>query len=85
MQQIALWIPSLVVFLLLFIFLIIPKNRKLKKHYAKLSNIKRGDKVITSSGIYGTVVKIPADDVVILEIAPNCEIRIKRIKIVEVL
>jgi preprotein translocase subunit YajC len=81
----GLWLPVLVVFLILFFFIIVPKQRKLNKKIEKIRSVKRGDDVVTTSGIYGKVKKMPTDDTVILEIAKGVEIKIKKIKIVEVL
>jgi preprotein translocase subunit YajC len=81
----GLWLPTFVVFLILFFFLIIPNKKKLNKKLDKIRNIKRGDEVITTSGIYGKIKKMPDDRTVILEIAKDVDIKIKKIKIAEVL
>ena len=51
----------------------------------KLRNMKRGDEVVTTSGIYGKIKKMPSNEIVVLEIAKGVEIKVKKIKIVEVL
>lgn len=81
----GLWLPTLVLFLILFIFILRPKQKRLNQKIDKLRNLKRGDEVITSSGIYGKIIKMPTNDTVILEIAKDVEIKIKKLKIAEVL
>lgn len=81
----SMWLPVLVVFLIFFFFIILPKNKKQNQKFEKLRTLQRGDKVITTSGIYGKVKKMPQDQIVVLEIAKDVEIRIKKIKIAEVL
>ncbi len=67
--------PLLLVFAVFYFLLIRPQQRKQKEHRAMLANLKRNDEVITSGGLYGTVVQI-SDQVVTLEIAPNVRVRV---------
>jgi preprotein translocase subunit YajC len=60
-----------------YVMLILPQQRQRKKTQAMLAALKNGDKVITSSGIYGTVNGIDGDTV-ILKIADQVKIRILR-------
>lgn len=89
LQKIAifggLWLPALVVFLILFFFIILPKRKELNKKLSKIRVAQRGDQIITTSGIYGKIKKMPTDDTIILEIAKGVEIKMKKIKIAEVL
>ena len=48
-------IPLLLIFVIFFFFLIRPQQKKVKEHKLMVENLKRGDKVITSGGIIGTV------------------------------
>lgn len=66
------------VMLLIFYFLLIrPQQKRAKEHKSMVSGLKRGDNVITSSGIYGRVVGIDGQ-VVTLEIAKNTHVRVLR-------
>ncbi|WP_037586936.1 preprotein translocase subunit YajC [Stenoxybacter acetivorans] len=68
----------LVVILLIFYFLIMrPQQKKFKAHQQMLSELKKGDKVITSSGIAGKITKI-GDRFFGVEIAPNVEVEVER-------
>ena len=66
-----------------YVMLILPQQRQRKKVQAMLQALKSGDKVVTSSGIYGTVNGIDGDTV-ILKIADQVKIRIARSAIAQV-
>src|SRR5207237_10048319 len=66
-----------------YVMLILPQQRQRKKVQAMLQALKSGDKVITSSGIYGTVNGIDGDTI-ILKIADQIQIRIARSAIAHV-
>ena len=66
-----------------YVMLILPQQRQRKKVQAMLQALKSGDKVITSSGIYGTVNGIDGDTI-ILKIADQVKFRIARSAIAQV-
>ena len=66
-----------------YVMLIVPQQRQRKKTQAMLAALKNGDKVVTSSGIYGTVNGIDGDTV-ILKIADQVKIRILRSAIAQI-
>ena len=70
-------IMMIIVMGIFYVMLILPQQRQRKKTQAMLSALKNGDKVVTSSGIYGTVSGIDGDTV-ILKIADQVKIRILR-------
>lgn len=75
-------LPMLAVCYLIFYFMVIrPQDRKTKQHKALLESMKRGDTVITSSGIVGKVAGVESDHVVI-EVAPNVKVKFLRQHIV---
>ena len=47
--------PILLIFALFYFMIIMPQRRKQQALQTMLSNLKVGDKVVTSGGIYGTV------------------------------
>ncbi len=62
--------------LVLFYFLLIrPQQKRAKQHKQMVESLKRGDNVITSSGIYGRIVSVDGN-VLTIEIAKNTQIRI---------
>ena len=52
------FIPLVLIFVIFYFFLIRPQQKKVKDHKARVEALKRGDKVITSGGIVGTVERI---------------------------
>ena len=69
--------PLLVVLAIFYFLLILPAQRQRKKQQEMLSALKTGDKVITSGGIYGTIVGL-RDEVVQLRIADQVKIEVSR-------
>lgn len=51
-------LPLIFFFVIAYVFLILPTQRQQKKHRQLLANLKVGDRVVTNSGIYGTIVKV---------------------------
>ena len=76
-------IPLMLMFGIMYFLVILPQQRQRKKVQAMLSAIKNGDKVITTSGIYGTINGMDGDTI-ILKIADNVKIRIARSAIAQV-
>lgn len=56
-------------------FMILPQQRRLKRHNQLVASIEVGDDLLTTAGIYGTVTDLDDGDI-FLEIAPGVEIRI---------
>ena len=52
------FIPLILIFVIFYFFLIRPQQKKIKDHKIMVENLKRGDNVITSGGIVGTVERI---------------------------
>jgi preprotein translocase subunit YajC len=71
-------LPMLAVCYLIFYFMVIrPQERKTKQHKALVESMKRGDSVVTSSGIVGKVSGVENDHI-LLEIAPNVKVKFLR-------
>jgi preprotein translocase subunit YajC len=51
-------VPFILLFVVMYLLLILPQQRKAKQHAALLKGLKTGDKVVTNSGIIGVVVSI---------------------------
>ena len=52
------FIPLILIFVIFYFFLIRPQQKKVKDHKLMVDNLKRGDKVVTSGGIVGTIERI---------------------------
>jgi preprotein translocase subunit YajC len=77
-----LWM-MIIVMGIFYVVLFLPQQRQRKKTQAMLSALKNGDKVVTTSGIYGTVNGLDGETV-ILKIADQVKIRILRSAIAQV-
>ncbi len=69
------FVPIILIFVVFYFILIRPQQKKQKEHMQLLSQLKKGDKVITNGGIYGTVVDAK-DHVVVLRIAEEVKIEV---------
>jgi preprotein translocase subunit YajC len=69
--------PLIAMFAIFYFLLIRPQQKKQRDLRQMLQNLKRGDRVITSGGIYGTIVKI-RNDIVHVEIADQVRIRVNK-------
>ena len=73
---IAQFIPLILIFVIFYFFLIRPQQKKVKEHKIMVENLKRGDKVITSGGIIGTVERIIENDKAEIQISENVKVEI---------
>lgn len=71
------FMPIVILFVIFYFILIRPQQKRAKEHQSTLDALKPGDTVITSGGIYGTVIKLD-DHVVTLQCSDK--VRIKVIK-----
>ena len=75
--QINMLIPFIAMFAIFYFLLIRPQQKKQRELRQMLQNLKRGDRVVTSGGIYGTIIKI-RNDIIHLEIADQVRIRVTK-------
>ena len=69
--------PWLLIFVVFYLLMIRPQQRRVKEHQAAINAVKKGDEVITGGGIRGRVTKVSEDDVEV-EIAQGVRIRVIR-------
>ena len=70
------FIPLILIFVIFYFFLIRPQQKKVKEHKAMVESLKKGDKVVTSGGITGTISRVIDNDKVEVEIADNVKVEI---------
>lgn len=73
----ASFLPLILIFVVFYFLLIRPQQKQAKQHQAFLSDLKKGNKVITKGGIYGEITGL-TDTVLTLEIAENIRIKVDR-------
>jgi len=76
MESIGAFLPLILIFGVFYILLIRPQQKKVKQHSEMLKNLRRGDKIITSGGIIGTINKVADNRELNVEVSENIEIKI---------
>lgn len=71
------FLPLIVIMVIFYVMLILPAQRRQKKTSEMLNALKSGDKVLTSGGIYGTIVGLEAEAVQ-LRIADQVKVKVAR-------
>ena len=80
----ALFAPVLLIFGVFYFLLILPQQRRQKKWQQMLSELKTGDKVVTSGGLKGTIFSIKEDSVTLRVPPDNLKMEVSRGSIVTV-
>lgn len=70
-------VPFILVFVIFYVLIILPSRKKQKKHQDMVEALKPGDKIVTTGGIYGTVMGTQKDRVE-LKISANVKIDVTR-------
>ncbi|OUX54566.1 MAG: preprotein translocase subunit YajC [Pelagibacteraceae bacterium TMED287] len=84
-QGLAQFIPLILIFVIFYFFLIRPQQKRVKEHKNMTQSLKRGDEVITSGGIIGTVDRVMEDDRIEVILAENVKVQIIRSTITSLL
>lgn len=70
-------LPFVLIIVVIYFFMIRPQSKKAKKQKEMLSNLKKGDKIISIGGIYGTILSVQ-DRSFIIQISKGVEMEIDR-------
>jgi len=70
-------VPIILMFVIFYFLLIRPQQKKAKSHQEMINNLKKGDRVVTSGGIYGRITNID-DQTATVEIADKVRVKITR-------
>ena len=73
----SMWIMLALIFVVMWFFMIRPQRKQQKELQNFRDSLKKGDKVVTIGGIYGTVAEIKEDSVLI-EVDSNVKIRVSK-------
>ena len=84
-QGFAQFIPLILIFVIFYFFLIRPQQKRVKDHKAMVESLKRGDEIITSGGIIGTIDKVMEDDRIEVIIGEGVKVQIIRSTITSLL
>jgi preprotein translocase subunit YajC len=76
--------PWLLIFVIFYVLMIRPQQKRVKDHQAAIGAIKKGDEVVTGGGIRGRVTKV-SDDEAEIEIAQGVRVRVVKSTLSQVL
>lgn len=79
----GMFVPMILVFAIFYFLLIRPQAKQRKKHEDLLKNLKKGDQVVTASGIHGKIAAI-TDPVITLEVAENLRFKMEKAQVVSI-
>ncbi len=79
------FLPLVLIFVVFYFLLIRPQQKKQKDHRAMLEALRRGDRIVTGGGFFGTVSKVVSPEEVEVDLAPNVRVRVLRSTITSVL
>lgn len=71
------FMPLIILFVIFYFLLIRPQQKKAKEHKQMLSNLRKGDSVITGGGLYGRIIAM-SDEVLTLDLGNNQEVKVNR-------
>jgi preprotein translocase subunit YajC len=71
-------------FFIFYFILIRPQQRRVKTQREMMKSLAKGNKIITSGGLIGTIIKFDGDDIVVMEVAQGVRVRIARAAVTEV-
>ncbi len=78
-------IPMIIIMVVFYFFLILPQNRRKKRQEEMISSVKKGEEILTSSGIFGKIVNIDEkSDSILVEISKGVEVKILKNQIVNI-
>jgi preprotein translocase subunit YajC len=83
-SQLMGFLPIILIFIVFYFLLIRPQQKRAKEHRNLLSNLKEGDEVLTSGGIYGKITGIK-DDRITVEISDKVRVKVSRGAIAQVI
>lgn len=77
MEQISGFLPMLLIIVVFYFFMIRPQMKKAKDHKKYVEELKKGDRVITTSGIHGKIVDLN-DSTFLIEVEGGTKIRFEK-------
>ncbi len=71
------FIPLILMFVIFYFLLIRPQQKKTKEHRQMISNLKKGDRIVTSGGIHGRITGMD-ESTITVEIADKVRVKVVR-------
>jgi preprotein translocase subunit YajC len=85
MSLISSFLPLILIFAIMYFLLIRPQQRKVKEHQKMVTELRRGDQIVTQGGIVGKVTKVIDEREIEVEIAQNVKVRVVKSTVAQVL
>lgn len=73
--------PLIGIVALMYFMLIKPQQQRFNDHQKMVRDLRRGDRIITGGGVFGTIIKLEGDDILVVEIADNVRVKVQRASI----
>ena len=71
--------PFILMFVVIYLLILRPQYRKQKQHQAMIDALKKGDKIVTSGGIHGTIVGLKdKESILVVQVAKDVRVEISR-------
>lgn len=70
-------VPFVLIFAIFYVLLILPQRKRQKQLKAMQDELKKGDKIVTTSGMWGTITNLGKNSVTV-QIADNAKVRMQR-------
>src|SRR5438445_9765830 len=77
-------VPIAAIFVIFYFLLIRPQQKQQKEHEKMLQELKKGDKILTTGGLYGTIVGVKGDDLEV-RFAENVKLFVARSAVAKVM
>jgi len=76
---IASLMPLALIFLIMYMLIIRPQQKKQREHQRMIDSVKKGDKIVTNGGVHGTIMGVKErEQTLIVKIAENVKIEVSR-------
>jgi preprotein translocase subunit YajC len=76
--------PFGIILVIMYFLILRPQQKRAKAHQDMITNVRRGDTIVTAGGIVGKVTKVTDEPEIEVEIAPNVRVRILRAMVSDV-
>jgi len=78
-------VPMLLIFVVFYFLLIRPQEKKRREQEKLILGVKKGEEILTNSGLFGTVTKInDSDNTIMVQIAKDIEVKVLKNSIADI-
>lgn len=85
-SPLGMFLPMILIFGIMYLLIFRPQAKRQKEHKKMLEEIKKGDKILTAGGIYGTIEKVlEKEGILIVKVDDNVKIKMTRSSIAKIL